>query len=68
MDIGLLNIYSIAAKVGVNRQEVQQYCGKPSSPLFRCCLPLATIMHGRPLRWLYLFVKRLYKMSVLHIN
>lgn len=68
MDIGLLNIYSIAAKVGVNRQEVQQYCGKPSSPLFRCCLPLATIMHGRPLRWLYLFVKRLYKMSMLHIN
>ncbi len=68
MDIGLLNIYALAAKVGVSRQEVEQHCGEPSSPLFRWFLSLTTVMRGRPLRWLYLFVKRLYKMFVLHIN
>ena len=68
MDIGLLNVYSLAMKVGVEYKETERYCGKPISFFMRSCLWLAKPRHGKLLRWIYLVIKKLYKMCVLHIH
>ena len=68
LDIGLLNIYSLAIKTGLGIHETARYCGKPASCFMRGCLLLAKPMHGKLLRWIYLLTKRCYKMFVLNLH
>lgn len=67
MQIGLLHTCYCALSVGVSLSDVYEYCGRPSSPFFKACMCFARPSLCVVLRWLYLLIKRVYKLTVLHV-
>ena len=67
MQIGMLHTCYCALSVGVSLSDVYGYCGRPSSPFFKACMCFARPSLRVALRWLYLLIKKVYKVTVLHV-
>lgn len=68
LQIGMLHTVWCALNVGRSASEVYEICGRPTNIFFRFCLLFAHQSTQGLLRWIYLVIKKLYKMCVLHIH